>query len=127
MKRSLLGALLAMVAAVCGPVSGSLVEPAPLEWSQLLGGERGDFGNSIIELPEGGFTLVGETSSFGDRIDMIWSAIPRPLSPRAPAPGPEPRGTRMAVKMISLWRGTGRIAARRPGDASTIDAGPFNG
>ena len=35
-------------------------------WSHTYGGEDWDFGNSIVQTPDGGFMIVGETYSFGN-------------------------------------------------------------
>jgi hypothetical protein len=35
------------------------------DWDKTYGGEGNDFGNAIIQTPDGGFLIAGSTASFG--------------------------------------------------------------
>lgn len=41
-------------------------------WSKTYGGASGEFGNSIQQLPDGGYIIAGSTSSFGNGNSDVW-------------------------------------------------------
>jgi hypothetical protein len=41
-------------------------------WTKILGGINGDYGSEIIQTSDGGYILVGTTSSFGSGASDVW-------------------------------------------------------
>jgi hypothetical protein len=56
---------LALVTGLVGPAAPVLAEVPDTVWVRIYGGAAPDAGRDIIQLPDSGFVVVGETESFG--------------------------------------------------------------